>query len=82
MAESKMSNTLIDLNNSLFDQLNRLNNDKLKGEDLKEEIMRAKSVVDVAGKIIDNANTVIDAKKLQAETLGRSKVSMPKMLEG
>lgn len=76
-----MKNTLGDLNNHLFEQLERLNDEELKGDNLKEEIMRAKAVTDIASKIIDNANTVLDAKKLQSETLGRSNVTIPKMLE-
>lgn len=76
-----MQNTLGDLNNHLFAQLERLGEEKLTGEDLKNEILRAKAISDVASKIIDNANTVLDAKKLQAETLGRSNVTIPKMLE-
>ena len=76
-----MRNTLGDLNNHLFEQLERLNDEELKGENLKEEIMRAKAVTDIAAKIIDNANTVLDAKKLQSEVLGRSNVTIPKMLE-
>lgn len=76
-----MRNTLGDLNNHLFEQLERLNDEELKGDNLKEEIMRAKAVTDIASKIIDNANTVLDAKKLQSETLGRSNVTIPKMLE-
>lgn len=76
-----MKNTLVDLNNHLFEQLERLNDEELKGENLKEEIMRAKSITDIASKIIDNANTVLDAKKLQVDTLGRSNVTIPKMLE-
>ena len=76
-----MRNTLGDLNNHLFEQLERLNDEELRGEELKEEIIRAKSITDIAAKIIDNANTVLQAKKLQAETLGRSSVTIPKMLE-
>lgn len=76
-----MQNTLGDLNNHLFAQLERLNDENIKGDELKDEIQRAKAVTDVAAKIIDNANTVLDAKKLQAETLGRSNVTIPKMLE-
>lgn len=76
-----MKNTLVDLNNHLFEQLERLNDEDLKGDTLKEEIMRAKSITDIASKIIDNANTVLDAKKLQVDTLGRSNVTIPKMLE-
>lgn len=77
-----MKNTLIDLNNHLFEQLERLNDDELKGDSLKEEIMRAKSMTDIAGTIIDNAQTVLDATKFQTEVLGRSAVTIPKILEG
>ena len=69
-----MQNTLGDLNNHLFAQLERLGNEELEGDELKEEILRAKAVTDIAGEIIDNANTVLDVMKFQAETLGRSNV--------
>lgn len=77
-----MKNTLTDLNNHLFEQLERLNDEELRGESLKEEIMRAKAVTGVASQIIDNANVVLEATKFQAENLGRSKTNLPKMLEG
>ena len=77
-----MKNTLVDLNNHLFEQLERLNDEELRGEDLKDEIIRAKSITDIASKIIDNANTVLAAKKMQVETLGKSNVTIPKMIEG
>lgn len=77
-----MKNTLTDLNNHLFEQLERLNDEELRGESLKEEIMRAKAVTGVASQIIENANVVLEATKFQAENLGRSKTNLPKMLEG
>jgi hypothetical protein len=77
-----MKNTLGDLNNHLFAQLERLNDEEIKGEALQEEITRAKAVTGIASQIISNANVVLQAKKLQAETLGRDKTDMPKMLEG
>ena len=76
-----MQNTLGDLNDHLFAQLERLGNEELEGDELKEEILRAKAVTDIAGEIIDNANTVLNVMKFQAETLGRSSISIPKMLE-
>lgn len=76
-----MRNTLGDLNNHLFEQLERLNDDELKGDQLAEEINRAKSITDVASQIISNASLVLKAKtvidsKLDADT------TLPKMLEG
>ena len=77
-----MRNTLGDLNNHLFEQLERLNDEELKGDNLKEEILRAKAVTDIASRIIDNANTVLDAEKFKTEVLGRSNIKTSKMLEG
>ena len=77
-----MKNTLGDLNNHLFEQLERLNDEELKGDSLKEEILRARSITDIASRIIDNANTVLDAEKFKSEVLGRSNIKSSKMLEG
>ena len=77
-----MKNTLGDLNNHLFEQLERLNDEDLKGDSLKEEILRARSIADIASRIIDNANTVLDAEKFKTEVLGRSNIKTSKMLEG
>lgn len=77
-----MKNTLGDLNNHLFAQLERLSDEELTGDKLVEEIERAKSVTSVASQIISNGNLLLKAKELQIETLGRSNTEMPKMLEG
>lgn len=77
-----MKNTLADLNNHLFAQLERLSDEDLKGEALAEEINRAKSVTQVASQIIQNGSLALEAEKFKAETLGRSKIEVPKMLEG
>ena len=53
-----MRNTLGDLNNHLFAQLERLSDEDLKGEDLKEEIKGANTVTQVASKIIENGSLV------------------------
>lgn len=76
-----MSNTLVDLNNYLFAQIERLNNENLDTDKLKEEIDRSKALTQLGSVIINNANTILSAKKLQADTLGRSTVTIPKMLE-
>ena len=77
-----MKNTLGDLNNHLFAQLERLSDEDLEGEKLKEEILRAKAITDVSKNIIENANLVLEGEKFKSETLGRSSVKIPNMLEG
>ena len=77
-----MKNTLGDLNNHLFAQLERLGDEDLKGEELQEEISRAKSVSAIASQIIGNGNLVLEAEKFKANTLGRSNAKSPEMLEG
>lgn len=54
-----------DLNTHLFDQLNRLNAEDLKGEELKEEINRAKAVSDISRQVIDNGRLVLEAAKFK-----------------
>lgn len=58
-----MQNKLTDLNNHLFEQLERLNDQDLQGEDLDKEMARAKSICTVAAQIIANGNLLLNAKK-------------------
>lgn len=58
-----MRNKLTDLNNHLFAQLERLNDEEKFGDELKEEIHRSKAVSDIASKIVDNARVQLDAMK-------------------
>ena len=76
-----MKNTLGDLNNHLFAQLERLNDEDLKGEDLREEIERAKAVTNVASTIIDNGSLVFQAQKYKSDNYD-SETKLPKLLEG
>lgn len=59
-----MKNSLQDLNNHLFAQLERLSDEDLSDEKLNIEINRAKAMVDVAGKILENANITLEITKL------------------
>lgn len=64
-----MSN-LSDLNKHLFAQLDRLSNNELKGDALKEEVSRAGAVNEICKSVIENANLQLQATKLVAEYRG------------
>jgi len=74
-----MKTNLQELNNYLFEELERLNDDDELSveENLDKEIKRSKAITNVAQTIINNANTVLDAQKFVTEN--RS-VELPKML--
>lgn len=58
-----MKNTLSDLNNYLFESIERLNDDSLSEEDLEKEIKRSEAIQKVAKTIIDNGSLALQAKK-------------------
>lgn len=62
-----MKNRLSDLNNHLFEQLERLNDEDTKGDALHVEISRANAMVNVSSQIIANAGLVLKAQKALAE---------------
>lgn len=71
-----MKNKLIDLNNHLFAQLERLSDEETVGEKLAEEIERSRSVAGIARHIIDNARLALDAQKALGDTVRK----LPPML--
>ena len=58
-----MKNTLEDLNNYLFESIERLNDDGMTEEQLDREIKRSEAVQKVAKTIIDNGTLALQAKK-------------------
>ena len=56
-----MKNKLIDLNNHLFEQLERLNDDDLKGDKLSQEIKRSQAMSNCAAQIVNNAALALKA---------------------
>ena len=59
--------TLYDLNEHLFNQLERLNVSELKGDVLRDELARAQAVSMISKDIVSNARLVLEADKHRAE---------------
>ena len=59
------NNNLADLNDHLFEQITRLNDDNLSPEQLEHEIERTKGVCLVANQIISNATLALKATCVQ-----------------
>ena len=79
-----MKNKLIDLNNHLFEQMERLNDEDWSEEDFKKEIHRAKAMTGIAQNIIQNGKLMLDSMKFVDETgYGSGEVTInPKTLIG
>jgi hypothetical protein len=65
-----MKNKITDLRNHLFEQMERLNDDKLSPKQLETEINRAHALANLGRVIVDSAKTQV----LAAKTLGQGKV--------
>lgn len=70
-------NTLGDLTNHLFMQLERLNED-MEPEKMDAEIRRAKAVTGVAQQVISNANTMLRA--IEYRDVSGDPSAVPRML--
>lgn len=66
-------NTLSDLNNHLFAQMERLGDESISPEELKVEIDRSKAINVIARNIIDNAKLTLDAVKYSNDNLPSGK---------
>ena len=67
-------NKLIDLNNHLFAQMERISDLKLSKEALSQEIIRSKAVSGLASQIIGNARLALDAA-LAVKKIGEKNIS-------
>lgn len=75
-----MKNKLSDLNNHLFAQLERLNDENLEGEKLEDEIKRSKAVGNIAKGIISNGKLLLESKKYFDE-MGLKSEQQPEILK-
>ena len=72
-----MKNTLSDLNNYLFEQMERLQDDKLSDEEFEKELKRSDAVHKVAKTIIENGALALNAKKHMDEYGEGDHISIP-----
>lgn len=79
--KKEMKNSLTDLNNYLFEQLERLLDDEVCHDDesTRREIAKAHAVTDVANSITGNASVQLAAMRFKAGN-GLSEDDMPQML--
>lgn len=66
-----MRNKLIDLNDHLFEQLERLNDEDLTAEQITQEVARTDAMVNVSEQIINNASVALRAAELLSEYGGK-----------
>jgi hypothetical protein len=76
-----MKNTLTDLNNHLFAQLERLGNESLNSDELKTEIERTKAISAISQNVIANARLVLDAQNAVYDTPNYERKTLPAILQ-
>lgn len=72
-----MKNRLLDLNNHLFSQLERLTEENLSAEKMEQEVKRADAIVAVSEQIIRNADLSLKAVSLVATHGDRFASALP-----
>ncbi len=72
-------NKLSDLNDILFETLERLNDEDLEGEKADSEVRKAKAITSVAGQIVQSAKVSLKAMQLLADGKLRNE-DVPEML--
>lgn len=77
-----MKNTLSDLNNILFEQLERVNDDSLEPEDLEIQLRKTDAIVKVSEKIIQNGELAFKAIQHKDKYYCTDNKKLPPMLEG
>ncbi len=83
-----MKNRLLDLNNHLFSQLERLADEGMTSEQIEQEVKRADAIVAVSEQIIRNSDLTLKAATLVANHGDRFKPMLPtifrqpEMIEG
>jgi hypothetical protein len=76
-------NTLGDLNNHLFAEIERLGEEDLKGDDLTQELRRAEGISKIAVNIVDTAQLVLKVSEAYGDVDAMdANTKRPRLLEG
>ena len=76
-----MKNKLTDLNDHLFAEIERLSDEDLQGDELMNEIERAKAITGVSTQIIANGALALKAEEFKDKAFS-AEVKVPKFLAG
>ena len=77
-----MKNTLSDLNNILFEQLERVNDDSLTKDQLEAQLRKTDAIVKVSEQIIKNGELAFKAIQHKDKYYCSDSKKLPPMLEG
>lgn len=73
-------NKLSDLNNLLFEQMERLG-DADSTEELEKEVKRSDAMTDISGKVIENASLALKAAVAYDERSAHAEIQLLEMLQ-
>lgn len=76
-----MKNTLGDLNNYLFEQMERLNDEEMTEEEFQKEIKRSEAITKIGSQIIQNGHLALKAAQFKDNKFDAD-ANVPKMSEG
>lgn len=76
-----MKNSLTDLHDYLFEQLERISDDELTKKELSQEVERTKAMTSLADTVISNGKLVLDVYKFKDDQIN-AEGRMPKFLDG
>lgn len=67
-----MKANLGDLNNVLFEQIERLNDDDLVGEELENQLKKSQAIGGIAKMIVNNSSLILKAAKYAEESMSET----------
>lgn len=72
-----MKNMMVDLNNHLFESIERLSDEELNGEQLEKEIKRCEAINKVAQTLVSNAALAVRAQEMMYEYGDERQIAIP-----